>query len=201
MFKKNNLIKLCLAVFFIQHAKAQCEENIILEVNPLLLINQGIGLNSEFAFIDNYSVGFNLEYFRQNPYMANGVTANRYIYTAAPFLHYYFFTNKMFGPFIGAKINLTYSQSSISDSDTNIQYNIFYAAPILQAGYRFRSESGFTLSAYIGIGYKSKKDTFDNSAFPNSKSDNLDWKLANEKLHKNVTQLQPDYGLTLGYLF
>jgi len=201
MFKKNNLIKLCMTVLFIQHANAQCKENIVLEVNPLLLINQGIGLNTEFALIENYSIGLNLEYFRQNPYMANGVTANRYIYTAAPFLHYYFFTNKMYGPFVGAKINFTYSQSSISDSDTNFQYNIFYVAPVLQAGYRFISETGFTFSAYIGIGIKNKKNTFDNSDFPNSKIDNPDWKLANERLNKNVSQLQPDYGLTLGYMF
>ena len=198
---KNNLIKLLISIALFQHIKAECKTDYILEINPLLLINQGIGINAERSLFNEYSAGLNLEYFMQNPYNTNGVSANRYIYTLAPFMRYYFLTDKMFGPFLGTKLNITYSQSIISDSNTSAQSNVFFIAPIIQAGYRFISEIGFTLSAYIGIGFKSKNNSFDTNEFPSSKLDNQDWKNANEKLNKDVSQIQPDYGSTLGFIF
>lgn len=201
MTMKKKFIKLSFVFFMIPHFSAKSETNYIVEANPLLFINQGIGLNSEFSAFDKMSMGLSIESFFQTPYNSNGVTANRDIYTAAPFLRYYLFTENMFGPFVGIKLNFTYSQTKIADADTSVQSNIFYVAPVAHLGYRFLSASGFTVSAYAGIGIKSKSNSFDNNTIPSSKTGNQDWKSASDRLNKNVSQIQPDYGFTFGYMF
>jgi hypothetical protein len=180
---------------------ARGEKSFITEINPLLFINQGIGINTEYQFLNSFSIGGDLEIFRQTPYMSNGVNANRYIYIIAPKLHYYLLPNEMYGPFIGAKFDFVYSQSSISDSNTTAQSNIFYVAPVIQFGYRFITKNGFTLAAYIGAGVKSSNNDFAQSNIPASKENNVDWQSAQTKLNKNVSRFQPDYGLTFGYMF
>ena len=197
----NKMLKIGVLLLLSQPILAKAESNLITEVNPLLFANQGIGINSEYQFLESFSIGTDLEVFLQNPYMNNGVTANRYIYTFAPKFHYYFLTNAMYGPFLGAKLDFTYSQSSISDSDTTVHSNIFYIAPIIQFGYRFLAKNGFTISAYVGAGIKSKSNAFEQSDIPASKANNSDWQNAETKLNKNVSRFQPDYGLTIGYMF
>lgn len=195
----NKILKIGMLLFLSQPIFVKAKSSLITEANPLLFANQGIGINTEYQFLDSFSIGGDLEIFRQNPYMLNAVTANRYIYTIAPKIHYYLFTNEMYGPFLGAKLAFTYSQSCISDSDTTSQSHIFYVAPVIQIGYRFIAKNGITVSAYIGGGIKNQTNHFDN--IPNSKIDNKDWQRAQDKLNKNVSRFQPDYGLTIGYMF
>jgi hypothetical protein len=195
------MLKISVFIFLSQPVLAIAESNLITEANPLLFANQGIGINSEYQFSDSFSIGGDFEIFRQNPFMSNGVTANRFIYTITPKIHYYLFTNEMYGPFVGAKLDFTYSQSRISDSDITAKSNVFYVAPIIQFGYRILAKNGFTVSAYVGAGIKSKENSFDQSNMPSSKIDNIDWQNAQTKLNKNVTRFQADYGLTVGYMF
>ncbi len=197
----NKMLKIGVFLFLFQSVLARADTNLIAEANPLLFANQGIGINSEYQFLDSFSIGGDLEIFRQNPFLSDGVTANRYIYTIAPKIHYYIFTKEMYGPFIGAKLAFTYSQSSISDSNTTVNSKVFYVAPIIQFGYRVLAKNGFTVSAYVGAGLKSKENTFETSSIPISKTNNTDWKNAQTKLNKNVSRFQPDYGLTIGYTF
>jgi hypothetical protein len=182
-------------------AKAAQNKNIAIDTNLLLFANQGFGINSELKIINSLSVGADGAIFLQNPYNTNGVVANRTIFTLSLKLHYFLFANEMYGPFIGAKLNFTSSQSRISDSDTTSQSNVFYVAPIIQVGYRFVTKNGFTVSAYAGAGIKSTTNNFDQSNIPASKANNTDWLAAKNKLNKNISRFEPDYGLTLGYIF
>ncbi len=197
----NKILKIGVFIFLSQSLLARAETNLIIEANPLLFANQGIGVNSEYQFSLSFSIGGDLEIYRQNPFLTDSVAAYRDIYTIAPKIHYYLFTNDMYGPFIGAKLSFTYSQSSISDSNTTATSNIFYLAPIIQFGYRFIAKNGLTVSAYVGAGIKSKNNSFDQSSIPTSKTNNKDWENAQTKLNKNVSRFQPDFGLTIGYMF
>jgi hypothetical protein len=63
------------------------------------------------------------------------------------------------------------------------------------------AKNGFTVSAYVGAGIKSENNGFEQSNIPASKANNTDWQNAQTKLNKNVSRFQPDYGLTIGYMF
>lgn len=198
---KNKLIKIGILLFFSHSFHARSESLKVIEANPLLLINQGIGINSEYQYYPSISIGGNFEIFNQTLYNANSVSASRKIYTLAPKLEYYFLADNLYGPFAGLKINFTYSSSIISDSNMTSHSDIFYVAPILQVGYRFISQNGFTMSAYIGAGIKSTNNNFPQNNIPPEKTNNSDWQNAVNTLNKHVSQFQPDYGLTLGYIF
>ncbi|KAB8033531.1 DUF3575 domain-containing protein [Fluviispira multicolorata] len=177
------------------------QTNYLIEGNGLLFINQGFGIDFEYKHDSSLSQGIDFEFFIQNPYNSNGVNAKRNIYTIAPKLRFYFINDKMEGPFMGVKVFFTSSNSSISDSDTSSTDNFLYFAPTLQIGYRFISENKFSLSAYIGVGIKSKNNEFSDAHIPTTKQNNTDWQKAQNKLNLNTSQFQPDYGITFGYIF
>ncbi|APJ03708.1 DUF3575 domain-containing protein [Silvanigrella aquatica] len=177
------------------------ESNTIIELNPLLSINQGLGLNFEYLILESYSLGLDIETFKQNPYNTDGVNARRDTYTFAPKLHYYPLSTEMYGPFLGLKINFTYEQLSISDFDNSAQQNLFYIAPAVQTGYRYAFQNGLTFSLYVGFGYKSKNNEFSQNNIPISKTNNANWQKARSKINENISQIKFDYGLTIGYMF
>ena len=173
----------------------------IFELNPILIVNQGIGIETEFISENPWSVGFDFAFYFQNPYDRNAVKAGRDIQTFSPKIRYYFFKQTAAGLFAGAKLNFTHSKTNISDSDTSANYEVFFIAPIVHIGYRFYSESGLTFSAYVGGGAKSNKNTFKNEKIPASKLGNKDWKNAQDNLNLNQSIFQPDFGFTFGYIF
>ena len=86
---------------------------IAVDINPLILANQGLGLNAEILYEKHISLGSSLEYYLQKPYNNSGVQATRDMINLAPFLRYYLLSPKLEGLFIGAKLNFTYSQELI----------------------------------------------------------------------------------------
>lgn len=190
-------IALAFVLFFKLNTFAQ--QNVI-EVNPLILANSGLGFNGEFLLTHYFSLGSSMEFYYQTPFNYNGVQATRNMLNIAPFIRYYFAQNELQGFFIGLKINSVYSKSKISDYEVAVIYNNFYVAPTTHFGYRFVYNQ-FTLSAYTGLGIKSSSNQFPRSYIPASRLNNNDWLNAQKKLNENVYKIQPDYGLTLGYIF
>lgn len=173
----------------------------IIEINPLLLINQGLGILGEYGVYKHSSLGIDLQANVQTPYDRNFVKATRVIYAAAPKVRYYFNKNCLAGLFLGVKVFFSNSQLQIADSNTSSSVTINNAAPTVQLGYRFLAQNGFTMSAFLGAGFKFANDQFANSQIPPSQIGNADWTNAQSALNKNVSQFQPDYGITIGYLF
>jgi hypothetical protein len=184
---------------FAQSQVESSKKNVI-EINPLLGANQGIGLDAEFLVSNSLSLGMSLNYFYQNPYDYHGVKAFRQMENSAPFLRYYFLSQIESGPFVGLRVNLFYSQAVIEDQNISSQYSSIYFAPTVHAGYRF-SYGSFTVAAFIGGGGKTSSNCFPEDKIPSGVTDLSGWKNAREQLNKRLTLFQPDFGLTLGYLF
>ncbi len=174
---------------------------LIIELNPLIIANQGLGLNSEVLFATQISVGCNVEYYVQNPYNSNKVLATRNMINIAPFIRYYIFSQQLSDFFVGLKSNFVYSQAQINDPTANASYNNFFMAPSLHFGYRFISTNYITLSAYAGIGIKSSSNQFPRARIPTTRTNNQDWTNALNMLDNNVSSKQSDYGLAFGYMF
>ncbi len=192
---------LTLFVFNALQFQAHCLEPIVVELNPMLMINQGLGINLEIGLIKNISSGIALELFKQKLYANNSVNAARTIYNGSYFLRYYFFSNKMAGPFLSGKMNYTQSEINISDTDFTISSNKQYVSALLAFGYRFISDFGLTFSVFIGGGIKNKTNYIDKNNLPLAKSTNADWNNAIDELNKQESKLQPDFGITIGYVF
>ena len=172
-----------------------------IDFNPLIMANQSIGINTEFLFKPHLSLGTSIEYTEQMPFDQNSVQATRNMINVAPFIRYYLLSKKLEGLFVGTKLNLTYSRAAIKDNTIKAEYNKFYVAPSVHFGVRFVADNGITVSAYAGIGIKSSSNKFPVGNIPAERASNQDWIDAMNKLNKNVSVLEPDYGLTVGYEF
>ena len=195
---KKSLVCILLNLF---QFHAHSLENLIIEVNPLLLINQGFGLNTEFGLSENISNGVGFEGFQQKIYANNAITAKRDIYNISYFMRYYFIGEKLWGPFVQGKINFTHSEINLTGSQDSYNSNKDYLSFIFTAGYRFMAENGFTLSGYIGGGIKTGTNYIDKNNLPSNKSNNSDWIKAADEINKHENKFQPDLGITVGYYF
>ncbi len=176
-------------------------KNFLLEANPLLMVNQGLGIDGEFLIAHHVAGGFSVEGFVQRPYDRNNTQATRNTLTLAPYARYYFSSNQIQGFFVGNKVGLSYSKAEIKDSYLTASYTHFYIANSIHAGYRFVTPSQITIASYAGIGYKSSSGSFPAANTPSSRLENQDWHYALEQLNKRVNKIQPDFGLTIGYIF
>lgn len=195
---KKSLVCILVNLFQFQ---AHSIEGFILEANPLLLINQGIGLNTEVGLSKNISNGLGFEVFQQKIYANNTIKAERDIYNIAYYLRYYFLGEKLLGPFVQSKINFTYSDINLYDTQDNYESTKQYGSFVLAAGYRFLASNGFTIAGYIGGGIKSGTNYIDKNNLPNNKSSNSDWNKATNEINKQENIFQPDLGITIGYYF
>ena len=176
-------------------------QNALLEFNPLLMVNQGLGVNGEFLLNNRLSLGTSFEIYTQEPYNLMGVKATRFIINVAPFLRYYFLADSMLGFFVGGKLNFTSSVAKIIDSEYLIASHRFYVAPSVHVGYRFSIDKQWVLSAYAGLGVKSSSNEFPLSEIPEDRKNNRLWLDAHSRLNYHTTSLQPDFGFTVGYVF
>jgi hypothetical protein len=194
------ILKKCILISIFLH-NSSFASPLLFELNPLLMINQGMGLSAEYGIKIPFSVGVDFQANFQTPYDQNQVKSTRTIYAIGPKFRYYFFTDDIAGPFVGIKILYLYSQSQIYDKDTSALSTVNNVAPTVQAGYRFLAKNGFTVSAFVGAGFKFVNDRWQDSQIPVSKVGNTDWSAAEAKLNQNVSRFEPDYGVTIGYLF
>jgi len=174
---------------------------LLLEINPLFAINQGLGLSAETAILPTDSIGLDLQAYFQLPYHQNGVQAQRNIYSLGLKWRSYFWTGALAGPFVGLKILYAFSNAKTYDTDTAACLIVHNVSPIVQAGYRFLTSNGFSVSLFVGGGVKLFSDTWPDSLTPDSKKSNADWIAARQKLNQNLSRFQPDYGITFGYAF
>ncbi|WGL59841.1 hypothetical protein QEJ31_15020 [Pigmentibacter sp. JX0631] len=195
---KKSLVCFLVSIYQFQ---AHSLEGLIVEANPLLLIKQGFGLNTEVGLSQNISSGIGLEGYQQKLYANNTLNAKRDIYNLSYFMRYYLFAEKLLGPFIQGKINYTHSEINLADYQDSYNSKKDYFSFVFSVGYRFVSENGFTLSGYIGGGIKSGTNYIDKNNLPNNKSSNSDWIKATDELNKQENNFQPDLGITAGYYF
>lgn len=188
--------------FFLLALKPLCAFPILFEVNPLLMINQGIGVYAEQeAFSPTTSLGIGVESFWQTPYARNDVRAKRRKWIVAPQFRNYFFTGTQAGLFLGAKFAVGWESAEICDSDTCMQKSKTFIAPIAQAGYRFFGIKGLTFSVYLGAGIRTSIHKINDDDIAASKQSSQDWQNAKDTLNKRQSHFQPDYGFTVGYDF
>lgn len=179
-----------------------CAYPTIIEINPLLLINQGLGAYIEHeAFSHTTSLGVGVEGYFQKPYAHNQVEAKRNKWLVAPQFRSYFLTDTLAGPFVGGKLALVQEKSEICDMDTCAQKSKLFMAPMAQAGYRFSSAQGLTLSVYLGVGVRTATNKINDDDIEASKQASSDWQNAKDSLNKQQSLFQPDYGFTIGYIF
>ncbi len=182
--------------------KLERKINFIAEINPLLLVNQGIGLNTELLVAEHVSIGSNFEGYVQTPYSLNGVNAERYMWNISPFVRFYPLSNLQRGFFAGMKLNFFHSEAKISDNSAWATQTNFFLAPSVHAGYRFVNKQGFTVSGFAGVGWKLGTDNrFPDDAIPEQKKNNQSWLDAQKLLNRRTNSALYDFGLTIGYLF
>lgn len=181
--------------------QAHSFEPVVIEFNPMLMINQGLGLNLEIGLVKNISNGVSFEMYKQKVYSNNSINASRTIYSGSYFLRYYFFSEKIGGPFLSSKITMTQSEINLSDYDLTVNSNINYCTGSVSVGYRFIWDSNLTVSAYMGGGIKNKTNYIDKKNLPLVKSANPDWNNAIDEINKQEGKYLADFGLTIGYIF
>ena len=95
---------------------------------------------------------------------------------------------------------MTQSEINLSDYDLTVNSNINYCSGSVSFGYRFIWDSNLTVSAYVGGGIKIKPTTLIKIT-PLVKSANPDWNNAIDEINKQEGKYQPDFGITIGYVF
>jgi len=187
--------------FIFETGMAQETSSALIEFNPLLMVNQGFGINYEHNMFENHFIGTDIEFYKQNPFSSNAVETKREILSIVPKWHYYFLSKNPLGLFIGLKARVLYMSEEIRDSFNKIERKQINISPGFQFGYRFINQSGIIFGIYIGAGMKlfynplSKKDL--NSTVAN----NPEWIKGMNYLEKNNSVISQEFGLTLGYIF
>jgi hypothetical protein len=171
---------------------------LLLEANPLLLINQGIGFNAEWFLTSRFSLGAVGEYYDQEHYDTDGVQATREAFVVGPQARWYFFDFS--GPFIGTKLLFSQNTSTISDSSASSSDTITYIAPVADVGFRFILSDMVSFSMYVGMGFKSMSTSLPESMIPADRAQNELWQSALSELNTNQSRTYVDYGFTLGFL-
>ncbi|MBX9704558.1 MAG: porin family protein [Silvanigrellaceae bacterium] len=182
----------------IHDAELNQKRSYIFEVNPLLFAKQGIGVSGEVDTEEQVSLGIDIEYYKQYPYKQEGVSATNTQYGVGAKLRYFFFEEKLSGPFIGLKVLYSYYHLKIFDYEQEKTFQSFFVAPIAQVGYRLILESTITVSGFFGFGYRFYQKPLQNNSFSSEKRTNKNWQDALSTSNPTAKRLQPDFGFTLG---
>ena len=173
--------------------------DIFLEVNPLLLIQRGIGVEFEKRGGDTWSFGADVLYRDAEVFYENDVKGRTQFLALAPKVRIYP-VNTLAGVFFGAKIILGQQTNTVAGGGITSEKSAFIVTPAAHVGYRFVAFSGFTIAGYIGGGLNIPKPDFkkeDLKTYPTAASSNSAYK-AREKINDQSGLFRPDFGLTLG---
>ena len=168
----------------------------IFEINPLLLIRRGLGLETEFKLKPQLSLGADFLGFETTVWDENRVTAQLSYFGVEPKVRYYPL-EALEGVFLGAKLALgTYSYKiKASGVSPNLSWSkeTFTLAPIVQVGYRVTAFSGFTFAGYIGGGFNLKNPKADHGDL--APGDQLK---AQSRINDTLNRFRPEFGLAFG---
>ncbi len=171
-----------------------------LELNPLLLIDRGVGVEFEHRVSGNVSLGLNLEYsqYASDQY---GFSGDNQSFFVVPKIRFYPM-ELLSGVFLGADLRLGTVWSKITADavlfpDSQPNKASFYASPAVHVGYRIVTFSNFTAAAYVGGGY-----TLTTARFTDSELGDMlgspDARAVRDRLGDASTRFRLDYGFTLG---
>ncbi len=163
-----------------------------LEVNPLLLVRRGLGLEFEKKVGEKFSLGVDLQYTGLVNSKKDGVTAESYYVGVAPKFRLYPWET-MTGFFFGAKLFLGAVNSKLDNGTQDKSDQKIQVTPAVHVGYRFMNFRGFTMAGYIGAGLNVPR-----AEFPKSDSETAAWTKAREDINDANQLVKPDFGLTLG---
>lgn len=167
--------------------------DMFLEVNPLRLINRGLGFEFEMRMAEHVSAGADLEYRSADLYESGETKGTSQYFGIAPKIRVYPMES-MSGVFFGFKVFLGQLTTEIKNPDKDYDKGVFQIAPTVHAGYRFTSFGGFAFAVYVGGGINLPKlEIKDGDIADNDKS-----KDARSKLEKENGTFRPDFGLTVG---
>lgn len=167
--------------------------DMFLEVNPLRLINRGLGFEFEMRMTEHLSAGADLEYRSADLYESGETKGTTQYFGVAPKIRVYPMES-MSGVFFGFKLYLGQLTTEIKDPDKDFEKGLFQAAPSVHVGYRFTNFGGFAFAIYVGGGINIPKlEIKDDEIADNTKS-----KDARSKLEKENGTFRPDFGLTVG---
>ncbi|WP_338637680.1 hypothetical protein [Spirobacillus cienkowskii] len=187
--------------FIFETGMAQETSSALIELNPLLMVNQGFGINYELNIFENHFIGTDIEFYKQNPFSSDSVQTKREIFSIVPKWHYYIFSKNPLGLFIGLKARVLYMSEEVRDNFNKIEREQINFSPAFQFGYRFTNKSGLTFGIYIGAGMKLFYNPLNRKDLYSTVANNPEWIKAMNYLEKNNSVLTQEFGLTLGYIF
>lgn len=170
------------------------EKDLILEINPLLVINRGIAVEFERRSGDTLSFGLDLIYRDAKVFDERGVEGSVQYLGAAPKVRVYPLAT-LGGVFFGAKIMLGQNTLAISDND---DIGIFTVSPTAHVGYRFTTFSGFTLAGYLGGGVNIPAPEYEKEDLDVAYRESDAHNDARSRVNRATGLFKPDIGLTLG---
>lgn len=177
--------------------KAGPEADTVLEINPLLLIQRGIGFEFEHRLGESFSLGADFIYRDAEIYDENSAKGrNRFLGVAPKFRLYPIQT--LAGVFFGAKVTVGQDSSEVKAGGVKSTKDTFIVAPSAHVGYRFVSFNGFTVAGYVGAGV--------NIPTPEFEQEDLDARVRNSAIANEAREeindkngfFRPDFGLTVG---
>lgn len=166
--------------------------NSFFELNPLLLVQQGIGVSAETRFTDNMTLGAEFQYL--NPTYDRALAEGSYSYVGiAPQVRYYPLET-LSGVYFGGRLFVGQSTISVTDKmrEKTEKKSVFQITPAVHFGGRWVSSNGFTLGGYVGAGFNLPTGALADESYTS------DWKSIRSDANKNADVLKIDYGLTVG---
>lgn len=170
--------------------------DLVLEINPMVLLVQGISAEFEKRGGDKWSWGVDMQYRNSTIYDNDNVKARFDLIGVGPKVRIYPYES-LNGVFVGGKLSFSVLSSVIS-AKAESDKTQFLVAPSVHAGYRFVADNGFTFAAYLGGGINLIRPEFKAGSIRSEDNNNLSVEAARKKLNESVGLFQPDFGLTLG---
>ena len=172
-----------------------------LELNPLLLLNRGLALESEFKIMESLTLGADALYRDAVIFESDAGVEGRLTYFGlAPKIRFYPLPT-LSGVFFGLKVLVGQLSAEISGKQGTESTSQLMVSPVAHVGYRINSMMGATLALYIGGGMNIPRLTIDSTSFPAEAREDATWKDAASQLEQAESGFRPDFGLALGIGF
>lgn len=183
-------------VFGKKYYPTQTSSDLFLEVNPLLLVNRGLGVEFEKRGGQQWSFGLDMQYLNAELYRSGETRARVEYLAVAPKVRIYPMET-MSGFFFGGKLLIGQITSEVTKGATSQKSNLVLT-PAVHAGFRIATFSGFTFAAYLGGGINFPRPEFKRDDLKAENRSDAESNEAREKINASNGLFRPDFGLTLG---
>ena len=171
--------------------------DLVLELNPLLLINRSIAVEIEKRMGDAVTLGGDLVYRDALVFDEKDIKGRVQFLGVAPKVRFYPF-QPLSGFFFGAKLTLGQTNLSLKSKDVTTEKGILTISPTAHVGYRFATHAGFTMAAYVGGGINVPKPELEKKDLKEENRESDSWNDGRDSVNNATGLFRPDIGLTLG---